>query len=137
MVLKQAPPNYTGLTADHWLPNLRRVPSPNYNLRPAGTEVNLLVNHNISLPAGHFGGGYIEQLFTNCLDCSAHAGFADLQRLEVSSHLLIDRDGVVTQFVPLNSRAWHAGESSYQGCSGCNDFSVGIELEGQGRSGVV
>ena len=114
----------------HWLPNVKCLPSPNYNLRPAGACVNLLVIHNISLPCGHYGGGHIEQLFLNCLDCSVHQSFSDLQNVEVSSHLLIDRVGEVTQFVPLNYRAWHAGESSYQGCFGCNDFSIGIELEG-------
>lgn len=117
-------------TDDHWLPSVRQLPSPNCNSRPAGADINLLVIHNISLPAGHFGGGYIEQLFTNCLDCSEHADFDDLQGLEVSSHLLIDRQGLVSQFVPLNLRAWHAGESVYNGCANCNDFSIGIELEG-------
>jgi AmpD protein len=90
----------------------------------------LLVIHNISLPAGQFGGQCIEQLFTNCLDYSTHPDFSDLQGLHVSAHLLIDRHGTVTQFVPLCRRAWHAGESEYGGQAGCNDFSIGIELEG-------
>jgi AmpD protein len=113
-----------------WLPAVRCVPSPNFNQRPADTEINLLVIHNISLPSGQFGNSYIEQLFTNCLDCCSHPDFNDLQDLRVSSHLLIDRNGVVTQFVPLDSRAWHAGDSKFCGRQGCNDFSIGIELEG-------
>ena len=113
-----------------WLADTRQLPSPNFNTRPEGSEVSLLVIHNISLPAGEFGGRCIEKLFTNCLDCDAHPSFADLRGLEVSSHCLINRDGVITQFVPFNQRAWHAGESSFQGQSNCNDFSIGIELEG-------
>lgn len=109
---------------------MRRCPSPNFNERPDNTSINLLVIHNISLPAGQFGGGYVEKLFTNCLDCSSHPGFDDLRSLEVSAHLFIDRCGEMTQFVPLNLRAWHAGESEYCGQRGCNDFSIGIELEG-------
>lgn len=128
MKQSSTPDNY--LAEDHWLPGVRQLPSSNFNLRPVDTDIHLLVIHNISLPAGHFGGGYIEQLFTNCLDCSAHASFEDLQGLKVSSHLLINRQGFITQFVPLNLRAWHAGESIYNGCSNCNDFSIGIELEG-------
>jgi AmpD protein len=89
-----------------------------------------LVIHNISLPRGHYGNGYIEQLFRNCLNCSAHEDFADLQGLRVSSHLLIDRAGDTMQFVGLDQRAWHAGHSSYGGRDNCNDFSIGIELEG-------
>jgi len=123
------------ITTDVWLDSLckapiRKVPSPNFNLRPNHAEVSLLVIHNISLPAGEFGGKFVEQLFTNCLDCDARADFKDLQGMEVSSHLFIDREGSVTQFVPLNLRAWHAGVSAFDGCSQCNDFSIGIELEG-------
>jgi AmpD protein len=92
--------------------------------------IDLLVIHNISLPAGQFGSGCIDQLFTNCLDCNAHPSFADLRGVEVSSHLLIDRQGELTQYVPFDQRAWHAGESCFNGRSGCNDFSIGIELEG-------
>ena len=121
-----------GLTqsAHYRLPGTRYVPSPNCNPRPAQVVIDLLVIHNISLPAGQFGGDCIEQLFTNCLDCHAHPDFEDLHGLEVSSHLLINRQGDVTQFVPFNLRAWHAGESQFGDRSGCNDFSIGIELEG-------
>ena len=115
---------------DGWLSEARQGPSPNCNERPANTDIELLVIHNISLPAGQFGTGHIEQLFSNCLDCSAHPSFADLQGLEVSAHLLIDRRGAVTQFVPFERRAWHAGRSQYRGRDNCNDFSIGIELEG-------
>lgn len=120
----------------HWLVplpgvlSLRQLPSPNCNERPEGCDISLLVIHNISLPAGQFGTGYIEQLFTNCLDCQQHADFADLQGLTVSAHLLIDRQGAVTQFVPFDKRAWHAGASCFEGCDNCNDYSIGIELEG-------
>lgn len=116
--------------SNHLFQNSRFILSPNCNQRPAGTIIDLLVIHNISLPAGQFGSGCIEQLFTNCLDCSSHHSFEELHGLEVSSHLLIDRSGEVTQFVPFDLRAWHAGESEYQNRRGCNDFSIGIELEG-------
>lgn len=106
------------------------VSSPNYNERPDGADINLLVIHNISLPAGEFGGDEIEQLFCNQLDCGAHPSFADLIGLKVSSHLLIRRDGEIKQFVPLDLRAWHAGVSSFEGVTRCNDYSIGIELEG-------
>lgn len=86
--------------------------------------------HNISLPPGEFGSGYVHQLFTNTLDVTSHSYFESLAGLRVSSHLLIERDGGLTQFVPFNKRAWHAGESCYQGRHACNDFSIGIELEG-------
>lgn len=92
--------------------------------------VDLLVIHNISLPAGEFGGDYVEQLFTNCLDCTRHPSFDQLQGVEVSAHLFIDRGGEVTQFVAFDQRAWHAGVSSYCHRDNCNDFSIGIELEG-------
>ena len=115
---------------DGWLRQAERCESPNCNERPDGTKIDLLVIHNISLPAGHYGGGYIQQLFTNCLDCSADASFVDLQGLEVSAHLLIDREGQLTQFVPFDQRAWHAGVSIFEGRDNCNDFSIGIELEG-------
>lgn len=113
-----------------WLQPVRHCPSPNFNQRPAGLPIDLLVIHNISLPAGEFGSGYIEQLFTNCLDCSAHPAFAELRDLQVSAHLLIDRRGEITQFVSFNERAWHAGKSCFDGRENCNDFSIGIELEG-------
>lgn len=92
--------------------------------------LELVVLHGISLPPGEFGGPWIERLFTNCLDPAAHPYFREIRGLEVSSHVLIGRDGGLTQFVPFGRRAWHAGESRYGGRERCNDFSVGIELEG-------
>ena len=112
------------------LEGVRYVPSPNCDERPVGTRIELLVVHGISLPPGEFGGPYIEQLFTNCLDYAAHPFFETLRGLEVSSHLLIRRDGEPVQFVPFERRAWHAGASSFRGRSRCNDFSIGVELEG-------
>lgn len=114
---------------DESLP-LRHCISPNYNQRPPATAVDLLVIHNISLPAGQFGGGYVEALFCNRLDYDADPSFEDLRGLEVSSHFLIERTGFLTQFVSLHDRAWHAGISRFDGRSNCNDFSIGIELEG-------
>lgn len=113
-----------------WLSDIVHKPSPNFNQRPRGMAPELVVIHNISLPAGEFGTGHIESLFCNALDCSIHESFSDLIGLEVSAHLLIDRDGVATQFVSFDDRAWHAGVSRYQGRENCNDFSIGIELEG-------
>ena len=115
---------------DGWLRHARRVASPNCNERPPGCAIDLLVIHNISLPPGEFGGEHVERLFCNSLDYSAHPWFERLRGLEVSAHLLIDRDGAVTQFVPFQSRAWHAGASTFGTRSNCNDFSIGIELEG-------
>lgn len=114
---------------DHRLLQARFVESPNADERPE-QEISLIVVHGISLPAGHFGTPYVEQLFCNQLDSSVHPDFCDLAGLAVSSHLLIRRDGEVVQFVLFNRRAWHAGESSFEGRSRCNDFAVGIELEG-------
>jgi len=108
----------------------RQVPSPNYNQRPEQTEIQLLVVHNISLPPSQFGGGYIEQFFQNQLDWSLHPYFQTIQGMQVSAHLLILRSGEVLQFVNFNDRAWHAGRSSYLGKKECNDYSIGIELEG-------
>ncbi len=115
---------------DGWLSGAHRLPSPNTNERPSGCEIDLLVIHNISLPPGEFGGGWVERLFCNTLDCSAHPWFGQLQGLEVSAHLLIARGGAITQFVPFHVRAWHAGASVFEGRANCNDFSIGIELEG-------
>jgi AmpD protein len=109
---------------------MRAVDSPNQDERPAGTEVSLVVLHSISLPPGHFGGDAIERLFTNRLDPSAHPYYREIHALKVSAHFLIRRGGELVQFVPLERRAWHAGASSWRGRSRCNDFSVGIELEG-------
>ncbi len=113
-----------------WLEPAAHCPSPNFGPRPPGTVIDLLVIHNISLPAGEFGNSYIRDLFCNCLNCDAHPSFADLRDLQVSSHLLIDRAGGVTQFVGFGDRAWHAGVSEFEGRANCNDFSIGIELEG-------
>ena len=105
------------------------VPSPNCDDRPAGA-IELLVIHNISLPPGEFGGDGVQRLFTNTLDATAHPYYQTLAGLEVSSHFFVRRDGQTIQFVPCTKRAWHAGESCWQGISRCNDFSIGIELEG-------
>ena len=109
----------------------RQCPSPNHDERPVPADPELVVIHGISLPPGEFGGDEIEHLFTNRLDWNAHPYFAEIRGLEVSSHLLIRRDGELVQFVPLTERAWHAGASSFRGRECCNDFSIGIELEGE------
>ena len=109
---------------------MRIVESPNFDDRPPGTEITLVVLHSISLPPGEYGGQAIEQLFTNCLDPAAHPYFREICALKVSSHYLVRRDGEVVQFVPPDKRAWHAGVSSWRGRERCNDFSIGIELEG-------
>lgn len=108
----------------------RLLSSPNRDARPAGTAISLLLVHGISLPPGEFGTGAIEALFLNELDFDAHPYYAEIRGLEVSSHLLIDRSGRVTQFVSFNERAWHAGESFFRGRTRCNDFAIGVELEG-------
>lgn len=109
---------------------MRIVDSPNQDERPPGTEISLVVLHSISLPPGDYGGDSIERLFTNCLDPEAHPYFREICGLKVSAHFLVRRDGSVIQFVPVERRAWHAGVSSWRGRERCNDFSVGIELEG-------
>jgi len=106
------------------------IASPNCDPRPAGEPVTLLVLHSISLPPGEYGGDAIERLFTNRLDPDAHPSFAALRDLRVSAHFLVRRDGALVQFVPVQLRAWHAGESTWRGRARCNDFSVGVELEG-------
>jgi len=108
----------------------RQCPSPHFNQRPSGCDISLLVIHNISLPPGKFGGGFIDDLFQGCLDCSVDPYFEQLQGLEVSAHFMISRDGEVTQYVDTAQRAWHAGLSTFEGIKNCNDFSIGIELEG-------
>ena len=113
-----------------WLSDALRIESPNADDRPAGTRISLLVIHAISLPPACFGGDDIVRLFTNTLDPGAHPYFFPIHTLRVSAHFLIRRDGLLIQFVPCHLRAWHAGVSSWQGRSGCNDFSIGIELEG-------
>lgn len=116
--------------ARDWVAGARRVLSPNCDSRPAGAEVSLLVLHSISLPRGEYGGDAVERLFTNRLETSAHPSFAELAGLRVSAHFLVRRDGELIQFVPLQQRAWHAGASRWRGRERCNDFSVGIEIEG-------
>src|SRR5690606_8634176 len=106
------------------------LPCPTRRSSELGVEIDLLVIHSISLPPGEFGGPYVDQLFTNCLAPDIHPYFAGLQGLRVSSHLLIRRDGELVQYVPFGRRAWHAGVSRWGGRSACNDFSIGIELEG-------
>ena len=106
------------------------VPSPNFDERPEGAAVELLVIHNISLPPGEFGGPWIDALFQNRLDPDAHPYFKDIAALEVSAHFLVRRDGVLTQYVNTDARAWHAGVSTWRGRERCNDFSIGVELEG-------
>ncbi len=114
--------------------SVRYIASPNCDDRPPGCTVDLLVIHHISLPPGEFGGPGILQLFTNALDPAAHPHFESLTATRVSAHFLIRRDGKLLQFVPCARRAWHAGESSWKGRSRCNDFSIGIELEGTGEA---
>ncbi|MFV0478036.1 MAG: 1,6-anhydro-N-acetylmuramyl-L-alanine amidase AmpD [Parahaliea sp.] len=109
---------------------VRHSPSPNFGPRPPGVQPDALVIHNISLPPGRYGGDEIEHLFTNCLDWDAHPYFQAIRGLTVSAHLLIRRDGEILQFVSFDDRAWHAGQSCFEGRGNCNDFSIGIELEG-------
>ena len=116
-------------SAGWWSP-ARRIDSPNVGPRPAGSGVTLAVLHSISLPPGVYGGDAIERLFTNTLDWDAHPYFAQIRGLQVSSHFVIRRDGELLQFASTALRAWHAGRSSWRGRENCNDFSVGIELEG-------
>ena len=118
------------MAADGWIAAARRVPSPNCDSRPPGAEISLLLLHSISLPRGAYGGDAIERLFCNRLDPAAHPSFLDLAGLHVSSHFLIRRGGELLQFVPWQARAWHAGASRWRGRERCNDFSIGIELEG-------
>jgi AmpD protein len=113
-----------------WLEDVRQVPSPNCDDRLDGCEIDLVIMHGISLPPNEYGGEYIDQLFTNTLDPQEHPYFAEIVALRVSSHLLVNRKGEITQYVPFNDRAWHAGKSEFQGRQTCNDFSIGIELEG-------
>ena len=109
---------------------VRQCPSQHFDARPIGEEINLLVIHGISLPPGEFGGGFVEAFFTDKLDYNMHNYFNEIKELKVSSHVFIDREGKMTQFVSFDNRAWHAGQSSFQGRPACNDYSIGIELEG-------
>tara|TARA_B100000989_G_scaffold236433_2_gene183293 strand:- start:63377 stop:63943 length:567 start_codon:yes stop_codon:yes gene_type:complete len=114
------------------MPAARYIPTTNYNERPEGAVVSLIVVHSISLPPGEFGGDDIIKLFTNCLPPDGHPYYLGIVGTPVSAHLLIDRAGELTQFVPFEKRAWHAGVSEFQGQRECNDYSIGIELEGTG-----
>ena len=123
-------PADSALWRDGWYRFARHTPSPNFGPRPTGTAIDLIVLHSISLPPGEYGGPEIEALFTNTLDWDAHPYFQQIRGAEVSAHFVIRRDGGLVQFVSCDDRAWHAGRSHYQGRDNCNDFSIGIELEG-------
>ena len=123
-------PTASSILVDGLLPDILFVPSPNCDERPSGAAVSLIVIHAISLPPGEFGGDGIERLFTNRLDPAAHPYYSEIHDLRVSTHFLIRRSGTLVQFVPCDKRAWHAGLSSWRGRTRCNDFSIGIELEG-------
>jgi N-acetyl-anhydromuramoyl-L-alanine amidase len=125
---RESPPVH--IDKNHHLEQARWQPSPYFDDRPGWALPELVVIHCVSLPEGQFGTGYPEALFCGCLNCEEHPDFADLKGLEVSPHLLIERDGKVVQFVSFAQRAWHAGQSTWQGRPGCNSFAVGIELEG-------
>ena len=116
--------------ADGLARGIRQVPSPNCDDRPPGTPATLLVVHAISLPPGHYGGDAIERLFTNRLDPAEHPYYREIAHLRVSAHFLVHRDGALVQFVPVGRRAWHAGASTWRARERCNDFSIGVELEG-------
>jgi AmpD protein len=113
-----------------WLQGVDHLPTPNVDDRPAGELAELIVIHNISLPPGEYGLRNVQALFTNCLDPRAHPFFAEVAGARVSAHLLIERDGAITQFASFDRRAWHAGASAFDGRPRCNDYSIGIELEG-------
>lgn len=113
-----------------WLRDAEIIRSPNFNQRPDAIDVRLIVVHGISLPPGSYGGGYVQQLFSNRLDPFEHEYFSEIAGLQVSAHCFIGRDGHLIQFVSFNDRAWHAGLSCWQGEENCNDFSIGIEMEG-------
>ena len=125
-----ARPSDTGLWQQGWYRHARAIASPNFNQRPAGARIDLVVVHSISLPPGEFGNGNVQRLFTNQLDWDAHPYFQGIRGLEVSAHFFISRSGELWQFVGCEERAWHAGQSAYRGRSQCNDDSIGIELEG-------
>jgi len=125
-----ARPRFAVARATHRLRGARFRPSPNCDARPDPADISLIVVHAISLPPGRFGGGFVDRLFANTLDPAAHPYFHEIRELRVSSHLFIARTGAVTQYVPFDRRAWHAGASRFDGRERCNDFSIGIELEG-------
>jgi N-acetyl-anhydromuramoyl-L-alanine amidase len=118
------------LWLDGWYRFARHLKSPNFGVRPEGSRIDLIVLHSISLPPGQYGGDEVQQLFTNQLDWEAHPYFQQIRNTQVSAHFYIRRNGELWQFVGTHQRAWHAGKSSYQGRDNCNDYSVGIELEG-------
>ena len=120
----------SGLWAGGWYRHARALPSPNFGTRPANTAIDLVVVHSISLPPGHFGGNEVQALFTNTLDWDAHPDVQQIRGMEVSAHFYVRRTGAVWLFVSVDDRAWHAGRSSFRGHDNCNDYSVGIELEG-------
>ena len=120
----------SGLWSHGWYRRAHALPSPNFGPRPPGTAIDLAVVHSISLPPGQYGGDEVQALFTNTLDWDAHPYFQQIRGIEVSSHFYVRRDGVLWQFVSVDDRAWHAGKSRFRGRENCNDYSVGIELEG-------
>ena len=137
MTAKQPDPAFSAASAASasvwqagWLAGARRCPSPNIGARPAGVAINLVVIHSISLPPGQYGGDEVQRLFTNTLDWDAHPWFSQIRGLQVSAHFYIRRTGELWQFAPVQARAWHAGASSHEGRPNCNDYSIGIELEG-------
>lgn len=126
-----APPTLDIERSTGLLVGVRQVFSPHFDARPPGVEADLIVVHGISLPPAEFGGPWIDRLFTGSLPADRHPYFRDVAGRRVSAHVLIRRDGACVQYVPFHARAWHAGESSYEGRRACNDFSIGIELEGE------
>lgn len=124
------PPDPRALWSGGWYRFARRLDSPNFGPRPAGTQVDLVVVHSISLPPGEYGADHVQALFTNRLDWDAHPYFQSIRGIEVSAHFYVRRDGQLWQFVSCDDRAWHAGSSAWRGRPNCNDYSVGIELEG-------
>lgn len=120
--------------ADGWYSECKQLSSPNFNSRPKNIPEYIIVIHSISLPPGIYNNNYIEDFFLNQLDTNAHPYFLQIKDLKVSTHFLIKRNGGLIQFVSCNDRAWHAGDSSYQGTENCNDFSIGIELEGDDKT---
>lgn len=128
------PGDYTVNAETGLIEPARQCLSPNQDARPDGAALELIVLHGISLPPGEFGGAEIEAFFLNELDCDAHSYFGQIRGMAVSAHLLIRREGEVVQFVPFIQRAWHAGESTFRGRGCCNDYSIGIELEGEDQT---
>jgi AmpD protein len=122
--------NFSAFNDDGWLCGAEHLKSPNFNARPTDARIDLLVIHSISLPPGKYGTGDVQRLFTNTLDPDAHPYFEQLRGLQVSAHFFITRRGKVWQFVSIWDRAWHAGQSNFRNRSNCNDFSIGVELEG-------